>query len=842
MVFRRINNFFEGYFSSFWGDKSQSDQIPTQLETGTVQTRIIVLLFLSWIVTMLGLGTLSNYNLMIPGGKFLLHLSTGWILAIGFVAMVWMWRRIPQTQESRWDISPWTARAWFWFFMALAVYLRVFDIEIPTGDWWDDHFIHTSDIRAIIDYRWHPIFFPSGARESFFPYLTAFLWSFSPQTTGLEIMQYSNTAIDLLSIWVFYLLGKEIAGRRMGVIFLGMGAICKLMVQVTKNQMGCDSCVLGGAIAILFLIRLVKKQDLLHFVEWGLAIGFGGYTYVPLRPWLPVMLGGVFLWVWSKPLERRFNVSRWILGPGLLIAWAFLFVYKNGFLHVPFLVDFLTNKATLILTASLFMVCYLNIFLREKKEGFSKLFMWATGSFVVALVMTPAYLYPFYGSHVSSIAVFSKDMVSSMSVAWSQFLGNVRWVIPMFFGPVGAPVSLPWLGDSMYDFFVAACGLLGLAYFFARPKWIPAMTIVFLFVSFIPGIMSNGPHTQRYVASNTPLLLMAALGVNRLWLGVLQVKYTRSINLFCAIAVIVFTSWQLYQNMNIYKVWMSHRCQDALLYDQVMKEYPSHRVYLKFLENDHFYNTGMDILGDGKTVYTMQDSNPIDLKPGEAEKDLTIMVSGEDVTAQEKIEKEFPNIPWNKQFMFLQEPNSVPFVWWVEVPFDRLKKSKKGLFHVRHASSSDWTRRYYGRYGMGRGLIRYEDRARHWNDPLEAPKVIELNSSMRIAGPLNIKTAGDYVFSFQTGNVFWVYLDGKKVLAQEHGESGGKKTYKTFLTLGVHQVEVANDVINEYNVPTVMILAPGESKEVPLDDFALSTQPFDDAGQDPNKGTNKKKK
>jgi hypothetical protein len=431
---------------------------------------------------------------------------------------------------------------------------------------------------------------------------------------------------------------------------------------------------------------------------------------------------------------------------------------------------------------------------------------------------------------VSAIAVFSDSMASSASVAWIQFVNNVKGIMPMFFGNVGAPVSLPWLGDSMYDFFVAACGLLGLAYLFARPRWIPAMAVLFLFVSFVPGLMSNGPHTQRYVASNTPLLLMSALGLNRFWLSFLQARFTRTMNFMFVMGLLIFGCWHFYQTKNIYELWMTHRCQDALIYDQVVKEYPAHRVYLKPYNNDQFYNTGIDILADGKALYIMNDSNLIDLKPGDLDKDLVIMVGGRDIRAQKSLEKEFPGIPWQKQFMFIQPPNDIPFFWWMEIPRERLKKGSGGLFRVRHVSKWKWTRRYYGKYGLGRGLVRYEDTAWHWNDHLGFPAAVEVYCSARVEGDVNIKTAGEHIFSIQTGNILWFYLDGKRVLAHERDEDGKKISFKVFLNAGVHHVEVANGFIGDDRISPVLISGPGSPMDVPLDDFAMSTAPEDDPG------------
>ena len=305
----------------------KSEKLSGGLPVGT-----LLLLLISWGITCLILLSLPNFNIMVPGIKLplLLQIHLTLFLVISFFAMVYFWRKIPSVPENQNDISPWVARAFFWFFILLAAYLRLFDIYRTGSSVWDDHYIHTSDIRAVIDFQWRPFLFPSGQREPLFPYFTALLWLFSPATPGLGIMQISNTLIDLTALWLFYLLGKEIVGRRLGLIFMGIGSISKIMIETTKDQVGVDTCVVGGAVALLFTLRFLKKTDMKHAIEWGVALGFGAYTYVPMRPWMPVLLGLVWLWIFSDKKEKHFEFYRIILGPGLLLVWAFLFVYKRS--------------------------------------------------------------------------------------------------------------------------------------------------------------------------------------------------------------------------------------------------------------------------------------------------------------------------------------------------------------------------------------------------------------------------------------------------------------------------------------------------------------------------------
>src|SRR5580658_9365043 len=147
--------------------------------SGLVGSNWLLYLLLAWAVVAAGLFSLPNYNQLLAPGNALANLPTRWLLIAGFAALVVLWRAAPAAEESQWDLKPATSRVLFWIFIGLGAALRLNHPEQPANFFWDDHFIVTSDIRNIIDFNEHPLLFPSGWREPFFPYLTAFLWLFN---------------------------------------------------------------------------------------------------------------------------------------------------------------------------------------------------------------------------------------------------------------------------------------------------------------------------------------------------------------------------------------------------------------------------------------------------------------------------------------------------------------------------------------------------------------------------------------------------------------------------------------------------------------------------------------
>ncbi len=794
-------------------------------------------LILAWLAAIAGLLAVPNYNILLqPGNMFLkneiphlptsnlfTHLPGTFLIWLGFLAMIVIWRMIPDEKEDAWDISPWVARFFFWVFMAVGVYLRLENPRWPVGNFWDDHYYVITDVRNIIDFNLNYVLFPFGWREPFYPYFSALIWLMMPWLTGAVVVLVASTIIDMVAVWLCYLIGKEIGGRRMGLILMALATICKTMIMMTRFVYGTETCVLGGAVAILFFLRVIKKPDISHFIQWGLALGFGGYTYVPFRPWMPVMLGVVWLWILSDKKERQFNTARFLMGPFALIVWALIFLYKNSLLPDQNIFQLFVHPVALTVYFAAIAWGYGKTYLDERKNGLSRLFGWATGAIVTGILMSPLLSHPNYSAHVSDISVFSPKFTAP-GQGWAKLWENTVFTFGLFFDQVNHVSRLPALGDSLYEFFVPVCGLLGLSYFIARPRWIPGYVVVLFLISLIPGILSNGPHSFRYASCDLPLLLIGAWGVNRLFVAVRQATSDKFINVAFAALLLLGWTWELAQNHKLTWEWLNQQASTSLIWNQTEAELPNHRVYLVDHGDPGFYTCAQDILTDGEEVYRLEDQNAIDLKPGETPKDLAILVYGGDVIHQKQVEAEFPGVQWTQKRIILQGdgPNDIPFMWYTEVPFSKIPETNKGLFFVEHSSPWTWLRRSYGHYGMGRGLILHEDRVERWNDHLPSANWLDAGHSMRVSGDWNVKIAGDYLFKMSTANVTWVFVDGKKIINIPPGERVVAASEKISLAPGVHHIEVVTAFNWEHQVPKLTVTPPNSGAETPFDEYAAA--------------------
>lgn len=779
-------------------------------------------LLAAWALVMVGLFSLPNYNQLLPPNP-LTRLPTLWVLLIGVAILTYLWRQVPLAPENTGDWSPLTSRVLFWSLCAVGVAWRMQNADRPMGYFWDDHYVVLKDIRAILDYRERPLLFPFGWREPLFPYLTAFLWHFSPSSTGIFMANLSSTVLEAAIFWISYLIGKEIGGRRMGILFLAMEIISKPMIMICKVGFGNETTTLGCALALLFFLRILRKPNLRHFTQWGLALAFGATCYVPFRPWTPVMLGAGLVWVLSDAKERNLGFFRAVIGPGLLAVWAFLFLYKNSFLPAENgLVKLLTEPVALAVVAALLASGYLRIALSEyranrKGKGTTKLFGWATGALVTALAMSPFYLHPDYSAHVSDLSVFSSLHSHTLGDGFRALWNNIAFCMRLMFGQENDIGRVPSVGDSLFDFYVAAAGLLAFAYFLARPSWLKAYLVLLYIVGVTPDVFSHEPHTLRLVSAIIPLLLAGAWGLNRLWVAFLQTRDPRTARVVCAALFVLGGTWEAGKNYQLIQTWLGEKSPDLTIADEVQKELPGHRVYL-VRHHPGFWTFSQTALSDGKTVYVMGDSNFIDLTPGEQGKDLAILAAGEDKEGQQKVEKAFPGLPWSGRFLYYQKPGEVPFIQLMEVPFNRIPEGPTGLFHIRHVASTTWLRRCYGNYGIGRGLIYQEERVVHWNEDLPTGEV-EWYNSVRLEGTWTVKIPGEYGLRVQSGNAMWLLVDGRKVLEIKAKEGFRDKNCKVSLEKGPHSIELVVGFTYDHQVPPLLVTLPGSSSEVSLEDL-----------------------
>jgi hypothetical protein len=160
---------------------------------------------------------------------------------------------------------------------------------------------------------------------------------------------------------------------------------------------------------------------------------------------------------------------------------------------------------------------------------------------------------------------------------------------------------------------------------------------------------------------------------------------------------------------------------------------------------------------------------------------------------------------------------------WLEVPFDKVPEDPSQLFYVRRVPVSYWLRRFYGKYGLGRGLILAEDRVARWNESL--PPCAAPDGRVRVSGKWDVTVPGPYQLKIHTLNLTQVFIDGRKIL-DEPGRTIYEKAEDLSATVelsqGPHEVELVEAFTREMNIPEVTVYSINGLWKKSMDELTVS--------------------
>lgn len=760
-------------------------------------------LWIGWTLVLLAFFSLSNFSfLLFPSYPFR-NVPFLPLMVLGSAGILWGWRARP---EGKAQGDPGRLWAWIFFalFLGLAFFLRMFDAGQLPARAWDDQYAVFADIRRLMDYQDRPMIFPYGYRTPFFPYLGALVWAPMSDVPGALAVRTAATLMDLFLVWILYLLGKEMGGRRMGLILMFFGAISKIALQTTKYDLGTNEVFLGCALILLFLYRVLRKPSLSRFLQLGAALGFGDYTYTPVRVWIPLVIFGVLGWFLWEPRTRPKKPAAWGLAAGVGIFWAAFFLYKTTSLPqwLPFLHFFMEGMGAWLVAGVLGWGLWVN-----RKGGIVR--DWAAGSLLAALIILPLWVQPLYGMHSSELAVwcprYNFTFTQVLHSIWDSFWGS----FPFMFGPNGGDLAVPFLeSNCMMDYFAPLFGVLGLGLILVRPRPIRWVLPLFFLAGMVPVLLSPGILWPHLLGCVVPLWTLAALGAGRLW-GTMEESWPAR-KAWIALGFVLVGAWFLAKDFRWIRNLESQRAGDLLAAGVLDQDRGLHRAYLMPYQ-DQFVLATRDLISEGRTVYRGNASNPVQEGPGES-KDLLVLTWVGDHADQERIQKEFPGALWSET----KDWQGIIILRNAIIPAGDLSADPKALFYRPAGPRAPWSRRYYGPYGIARGIIHEEERVVHWND--HPSSEAQGNNTVKVLGNWSVPTSGAYVLSVKTPNFLRFFVDGREVLCVRRGEGNLEKTRTLDLGAGPHKIELRAAFIQDIQVPVIMVRLP-DGKVQALEDM-----------------------
>ncbi|MCL4530924.1 MAG: glycosyltransferase family 39 protein [Chloroflexi bacterium] len=272
---------------------------------------------------------------LFSGNLFNLFNLTIWLIAIGlFVWSLWipdpnklsLWQRTRNfLAHKNWQIN---ISRWTLLIIAAAVivfFFRVYHIQQTPSEPFSDHAEKILDIYDILHGQPH-IFFPRNTgREAIGMYwIVLTVWIFN---TGLSFLttKIATISMGLVTLPYIYLLGKEIANRRVGLLAFFLAGIAYWPNVISRIGLRFPLYPLFVAPMMLYLIRGLRTGDRNQFIIAGIFLGLGlnGYTPYRIVPFLVIAAMILFaLHIRSKTSARDALV--WLTIVGLVSLFIFL--------------------------------------------------------------------------------------------------------------------------------------------------------------------------------------------------------------------------------------------------------------------------------------------------------------------------------------------------------------------------------------------------------------------------------------------------------------------------------------------------------------------------------------
>lgn len=246
-----------------------------------------------------------------------------WLAAIYFSSKAF-WCSRKNVTHRRWFASWWNA--WrkgevqfsFTFHKESLLYLtiiffvlffRLYRLESVPPEMNSDHAEKILDSMRVLNGEYR-IFFPNnGGREPLQMYLVAAIHNLTGIDLGFMALKLVSVGIGLLTLPLLYLIGKEVANKRVGWLACAFAGIAYWPNVVSRFGLRLPFYMLFTATTMYFLLRGLHHGRRNDFIYAGISLGasFYGYSADRLLPLLVLLAVGLFL-LHIRENEKRLSI------------------------------------------------------------------------------------------------------------------------------------------------------------------------------------------------------------------------------------------------------------------------------------------------------------------------------------------------------------------------------------------------------------------------------------------------------------------------------------------------------------------------------------------------------
>jgi Dolichyl-phosphate-mannose-protein mannosyltransferase len=261
---------------------------------------------------------------LFSGNLFTVENLTLWLIALGLLlTSLWVgdphspsgWRRFSAwVTRGNWQI---TINRWRLLLLAaalLVIFFRVYHIQQTPAEPFSDHAEKLLDVFDVSQGQTH-IFFPRNTgREAIQMYWTLLMsWIFGTGISFLSL-KIGTVLLGLITLPHIYLLGKEIANRRVGLLAFVLAGIGYWPNVISRIGLRFPLYPLFVAPLLFYLIRGFRTGERNQFILAGIFLGLGLHGYTPYRivPLL-VVLAFILYVLHAQSKGTRRDALIWLL-------------------------------------------------------------------------------------------------------------------------------------------------------------------------------------------------------------------------------------------------------------------------------------------------------------------------------------------------------------------------------------------------------------------------------------------------------------------------------------------------------------------------------------------------
>lgn len=206
----------------------------------------------------------------------------------------------------------------------LAAFFRFYQLGSVPPEMFSDHAEKLWDVGDVLAGETR-IFFPRNTgREAFQMYLTAAVALVFGTGLSFLSLKIGTALAGLFTLPFIYLLGKEVAGRRVGLLAMAFAGVAYWPNVISRVALRFTLYPFFTAPTIYFLVRGIRRQNRNDFIWAGLALGLGLHGYSPFRFVPLVVIGALGLYL----LHRASHGNRvQIFWRSTIMVWVSLWIF-----------------------------------------------------------------------------------------------------------------------------------------------------------------------------------------------------------------------------------------------------------------------------------------------------------------------------------------------------------------------------------------------------------------------------------------------------------------------------------------------------------------------------------